>query len=69
MNNWTFTLTQTNFKATNLKPFCSNFLIILPTSPLWTPSGLTIINVRSRAAAIALENKEKNANSVQIIQF
>jgi hypothetical protein len=58
--------TQVNFKATSLNPFASNRLIILPTNPLCTPSGLTMIKVRSLASAIALENKEKNANTEQI---
>jgi hypothetical protein len=55
-----------NFKATSLNPFASNRLIILPTTPLCTPSGLTIIKVRSLASAIAFENNEKNANTEQI---
>jgi hypothetical protein len=54
-----------NFKATSLNPFASNLLIILPTKPLWTPSGLTIRKVRSLVAAIVFENKEKNDNTVQ----
>lgn len=58
-----------NFKATNLNPLDSKRLIILPTSPRWTPSGLTMIKVRSRASAIALENNEKNERIVQIMQI
>lgn len=45
-------LTQVNFNATNLKPFCSKRLIISPTIPLWTPSGLTIMKVLSRGFAM-----------------
>lgn len=33
--------------ATSLNPFCSNRLIISPTSPLWTPSGLIMMKVCS----------------------
>jgi hypothetical protein len=55
-----------NFKATSLNPFASYRLIILPTIPLCTPSGLTMIKVRSLASAIAFENNEKNANTEQI---
>jgi hypothetical protein len=55
-----------NFKATSLNPFASNRLIILPTNPLWTPSGLTMIKVRSLASAIAFENKDKIARTEQI---
>ena len=58
--------TQANFKATSLNPFVSNLLIILPTNPLCTPSGLTIRKVRSLAAAIAFENNDKNDKTVQI---
>jgi hypothetical protein len=38
-----------NFMATSLKPFCSNRLMISPTSPRWTPSGLIMMKVCSRA--------------------
>lgn len=62
-------LTQVNFNATNLNPLASKRLMIFPTSPLWTPSGLTMIKVRSLLAAIACENKEKNANIEQIINL
>ena len=41
-----------NFIATNLKPFCSNLLMISPMSPLCTPSGLIMIKVRSSLPAI-----------------
>lgn len=58
--------THANFKATSLNPFASNLLIILPTNPLCTPSGLTIRKVRSFAAAIAFENNDKNDNTVQM---
>ena len=58
--------THANFKATSLNPFASNLLIILPTNPLCTPSGLTIIKVRSLVAAIAFENNDKNDKTVQI---
>ena len=60
-------LTWRNFNATNLKPFCSKRLMILPTSPRWTPSGLTMMKVRSWLAAIAFDISENNANKVQII--
>lgn len=40
-------LTHMNFMATNLNPFSSKRLMILPTRPRWTPSGLTMMNVRS----------------------
>ena len=53
--------------ATNLKPFCSKRSMILPTSPRWTPSGLTMIKVRSVLPAIALDIKEKNAKIVAIM--
>ena len=36
-----------NFIATSLKPFFSKRLMISPTRPRWTPSGLIMINVRS----------------------
>jgi hypothetical protein len=55
-----------NFNATSLNPFASNRLSILPTNPLWTPSGLTMIKVRSLASAIAFENNEKIAKTEQI---
>lgn len=58
-------LTQVNFNATNLNPFCSNLSMTFPISPRCTPSGLTIIKVLS--VAIALENKENNESSVPII--
>lgn len=54
-------LTQVNFRATSLKPFCSKRSMILPTSPRWTPSGLTMMKVRSLLAAIATEIIEKSA--------
>jgi hypothetical protein len=66
INTFFLQLTQVNFKATSLNPFASNRLIILPTNPLWTPSGLTMIKVRSLASAIALENNEKIAKTVQM---
>jgi hypothetical protein len=61
-----FQHTHVNFKATSLNPFASNRLIILPTNPLWTPSGLTMRKVRSLASAIAFENKDKIARTEQI---
>lgn len=57
-----------NFMATNLKPFCSKRSMILPTSPRWTPSGLTIMKVRSVLAAIAVEIRENNDRSDAIIK-
>lgn len=44
--------------ATSLNPFCSNRLMISPTSPRWTPSGLMAMNVRSEIEAIVLSGKE-----------
>ena len=38
---------------TNLRPRCSKRVMMLPMSPRWTPSGLTIINVRSIKLSIA----------------
>lgn len=46
-----------NFMATSRKPFCSNRLMISPTSPRWTPSGLMAMKVRSQLAAIALRGR------------
>ena len=46
-----------NFIATSLKPRCSNRLMIFPTSPRWTPSGLIAIKVRSLDMA---HSKEKS---------
>lgn len=43
--------------ATSLNPFCSNRLMISPTSPRWTPSGLMAMNVRSAMEAIVLKGK------------
>lgn len=43
--------------ATSLNPFCSNRLMISPTSPRWTPSGLMAMNVRSAIEAIVLMRK------------
>lgn len=60
-------LTQVIFKATNLKPLASKRLRISPTSPRWTPSGLTMIKVRSWLPAIIFAMYERNANKVQII--
>lgn len=42
--------------------------MILPTSPRWTPSGLTIMKVRSVLAAIAVEIRENNDRSDAIIK-
>lgn len=61
-------LTHMNFMATNLKPLASKRLMIFPTMPRWTPSGFTIMKVRSLFAAIALENNEKNAKIEPIIK-
>ena len=36
-----------NLRATSLKPLASKRLMISPTSPRWTPSGLTMMKVRS----------------------
>lgn len=47
-------LTCMNFMATSRNPFCSNRLIISPTSPRWTPSGLMAMKVRSPFPAMAL---------------
>lgn len=47
-------LTCTNFMATSRNPFCSNLLMISPTSPRWTPSGLIAMKVRSPFPAMAL---------------
>lgn len=47
-------LTCTNFMATSRNPFCSNRLMISPTSPRWTPSGLMAMKVRSPFPAMAL---------------
>lgn len=60
-------LTQVIFNATNLKPLASKRLIISPTSPRWTPSGLTMIKVRSWLPAIILAMYERSDNKVQII--
>lgn len=49
-------LTCTNFMATRRKPFCSKRLMISPTSPRCTPSGLMAMKVRSQLAAMALRN-------------
>lgn len=43
--------------ATSLNPFCSNRLMISPTSPRWTPSGLMAMNVRSAIEAIVLRKE------------
>lgn len=45
-------LTHSIFIATSLKPFSSNRWIILPTKPRCTPSGLTMMKVRSLFSAI-----------------
>lgn len=36
-----------NFMATSLNPFCSNRLTMSPMSPRCTPSGFTMMYVRS----------------------
>lgn len=51
-------------QATSLYPLCSNLFIISPTSPLWTPSGFTIMKERSLLAAISVEKEEKIASKV-----
>lgn len=56
-----------NFMATNLKPLASKRLMISPTSPRWTPSGLIMIKVRSWLPAIIFAINERNDNKVQII--
>ena len=33
--------------ATSLNPFCSKRLMMSPTNPRWTPSGLIMMKVRS----------------------
>lgn len=43
---------------TSLNPFCSNRLMISPTSPLCTPSGLMAMKVRSWLPAIGLKHSE-----------
>ena len=40
--------------ATSLKPFCSNRLMISPTRPRWTPSGLMAMKVRSALLAVTV---------------
>lgn len=52
---WSYTrelLTHTIFIATSLKPLSSNRWIILPTRPRCTPSGFTMIKVRSLFSAM-----------------
>lgn len=52
---WYYTeqiLTHTILIATSLKPFSSKRWIILPTRPRCTPSGLTMMKVRSLFSAI-----------------
>lgn len=61
-------LTHMNFMATNLNPLASKRLMISPTIPRWTPSGLIMIKVRSWLPAIAFAIYERNANKVQIIR-
>lgn len=58
-------LTHVNFMATSLNPFCSKRSMIFPTSPLWTPSGLTMIKVRSWLAIVTTRS-DINANSAKI---
>lgn len=60
-------LTHMNFMATNLNPLASKRLMISPTIPRWTPSGLIMRKVRSWLPAIAFAIYERNANKVQII--
>lgn len=42
--------------ATRRNPFCSKRLMISPTSPRWTPSGLMAMKVRSQLAAMVLRD-------------
>jgi len=51
LQNISFQLTHINFMATSLKPLVSNRLMISPTSPRWTPSGLTMMKVCSRVTS------------------
>ena len=45
-----YRVTCMNFIATSLNPFRSNRDTISPTRPRWTPSGFTMMKVRSRFA-------------------
>ena len=51
-------------QATSLYPLASNRFMISPTSPLWTPSGFTMIKVRSALASAILENPARMCNKV-----
>lgn len=62
-------LTHINFMATSLKPFCSKRSMIFPTSPRWTPSGFTIMKVRSLLLAITLAKIDNTTKMLPIITW
>lgn len=66
-------VTCMNLAATSLKPLCSKRLMISPHSPLWTPSGLTAMKVRSMFTAGRLQTptkkKKKKHVRTQIINM
>ena len=64
-----FTLTCFILIATNLKPLASNRLIISPTNPRWTPSGLTMMKVRSLFPDILIVIQVKNENKTVNINY
>jgi hypothetical protein len=43
-----------NFMATSRNPFCSNRLMMSPTNPRWTPSGLIMMKVLSLLASLVI---------------
>lgn len=53
-------LTCINFRPTRRNPFCSKRLMISPTSPRWTPSGLIAMKVRSLLAMVLERGKQGN---------
>merc|ERR1712142_943638 len=53
-------------KSTSLNPRCSNRLMMSPTSPRWTPSGFTMMKVRSVLDMVWVEEEEEEELTIQI---
>lgn len=51
--------------ATSLKPLCSKRLMISPTRPLWTPSGLMAMKVRSLLAMV-LQQEDRDGSGPSV---
>ena len=56
-------------QATNLYPLASNLFIISPTSPLWTPSGLIMMKVRSAFLSAIFANVARMLSKVATMWY